>query len=78
MMPKKKSRTVPMHRSWINLMMLAAESHQVIWRRAMRLAAGGAKAKSEARRMIEEKVMAAGLESGRMTFGASGDSLVKS
>ncbi len=36
-------------------MMLAAESQQVIWLRTMRLAAGGAKAKSEARRMVQEK-----------------------
>jgi hypothetical protein len=68
----------PMYRSWINLMMLAAESQQVIWLRTMRLAAGGAKAKSEARRMVQEKVVVAGLESGRMALGASSDSVVKS
>jgi hypothetical protein len=33
-----------MYRSWINLMMLVAESQQVIWLRTMRFAAGGAKA----------------------------------
>lgn len=57
--------------------MLAAESQQVIWLRTMRLAAGGAKAKSEARRMVSEKVLAAGLESGRLISGASADSVVK-
>ena len=67
-----------MHRSWINLMMLAAESQQVIWLRTMRLAAGGAKAQSEARRMVQEKILAAGVESGRMVLGASGDSVVTS
>ncbi len=67
-----------MHRSWINLMMLAAESQQVIWLRTMRLAAGGAKARSEARRMVQEKIVAAGVESSRMALGASGDSVVKS
>ncbi len=66
-----------MYRSWINVMMLAAESQQVIWLRTMRLAAGGAGAKREARRMVQEKVMAAGLESGRMALGASHDSVVK-
>jgi hypothetical protein len=66
-----------MYRSWINLVMLAAESQQVIWLRTMRLAAGGAKAKSEARRMVHEKVLAAGREGGRMALGASADSVVK-
>ena len=59
-------------------MMLAAESQQVIWLRTMRLAAGGPKAKSEAHRMIGEKILAAGLESGRLTLGASSASVVKS
>ena len=72
-----KRQVGPMHRSWINLMMLAAESQQVIWLRTMRLAAGGAKAKSEARRMVQEKFVAAGLESGRMVLGATSDSVVK-
>ena len=67
----------PMHRSWINLMMLAAESQQVIWLRTMRLAVGGAKAEREARRMVHEKVFAAGLESGRMVLGATSNSVVK-
>ena len=58
-------------------MMLAAESQQVIWLRTMRLAAGGVKAKSEARRMVSEKVLAAGLESGRLILGASSESVVK-
>ena len=66
-----------MYRSWINLMMLAAESQQVIWLRMMRLTAGGAKAQSEARRMVHEKVFAASRESGRLVLGASGDSVVK-
>ena len=66
-----------MYRSWINLMMLAAESQQVIWLRTMRLAAGGAKAQSEARRMVHEKIFAAGRESGRLALGASRDSVVK-
>lgn len=58
-------------------MMLAAESQQVILLRTMRLAAGGARAKREARRMIQEKIAAAGLESGRMALGATSDSVVK-
>ena len=58
-------------------MMLAAESQQVIWLRTMRLVVGGAKAKREARRMVQEKFVAAGLESGRMILGATNDSVVK-
>jgi hypothetical protein len=34
-------------------------------------------AKREARRMVQEKVFAAGLESGRMVLGATGGSVVK-
>ena len=66
-----------MCRSWINLMMLAAESQQVIWLRTMKLAAGGKKAKSETRRMVGEKVLAAGIEGGRLILGASPDSVVR-
>jgi hypothetical protein len=65
------------YRSWINLMMLAADSQQVIWLRTMRLAAGGAKARSEANRTITEKIMTAGIEGGRLVMGASGDSIVR-
>ena len=43
----------------------------------MRLASGGAKAKSEAHRMVNEKMLAAGLESGRLFLGVSADSVVK-
>ena len=66
-----------MYRSWLNLMMLAAESQQVIWLRTMKLTAGGTKAKREARLMVSEKMQAAGLESGRLMLGASADSVVK-
>ena len=66
-----------MYRSWLNLMMLAAESQQVIWLRTMRLAAGGTKAHSEASRMTSEKLWAAGQESGRLFLGASSESVVR-
>ena len=74
---KDNSLVIQMYRSWINLMMLAAESQQVIWLRTMRLAAGGRKAKSETRRMVSEKVLVAGIEGGRMILGASPDSVVR-
>ena len=59
------------------MMMLAAESQQVIWLRTMKLAAGGAKAESEAYRMVSEKLLAGGFETGRLMFGAPSDSVVK-
>ena len=66
-----------MYRSWVNLMMLAAESQQVIWLRTLRLAAGGAYAEREAYRMVSEKFMTGGFEFGRLMLGASSDSVVK-
>lgn len=66
-----------MYRSWVNLMLLTAESQQVIWLRTLKLAAGGTKAESEAYRMVSEKFMTGGLEMGRLMLGASSDSVVK-
>ena len=57
--------------------MLAAEAQQVIWLRSMKLAAGGTSARREARRMMTEKAVAAGCESGRLIMGASAHSVVK-
>jgi hypothetical protein len=48
-----------MFKTWWSLGMLAAESQQVMWLRALRLAAGGSTASTEARRMVSEKVTAA-------------------
>ena len=45
--------------AWRGLGMLAAESQQVMWLRALRLAAGGSKASTEAWRMVAEKVAVA-------------------
>ena len=59
------------YRSWFSLMMLAAESQQVIMLRTLKLAAGGKKAKAEARRMISEKVVSAGVEGTRLVLGAT-------
>lgn len=66
-----------MYRSWINLMILAGESQQVIWLRTMKLAAGGVQAERETYRMVSEKLLAGGFETGRLMFGASSDSVVK-
>ncbi len=66
-----------MIKSWYTMMMLAAESQQVIWLRSMKLAAGGAAAGHEVRLMIAEKIQAATAESGKLMTGASHDSVVK-
>jgi hypothetical protein len=62
---------------WFKLMMLAAESQQVIFLRTLKLMAGGAAAKTEARRMVSEKVEMAALEGGRLALGASPGSVVR-
>ena len=66
-----------MYRSWVNLMLLAAESQEVIWLRTLKLAAGGSKAESEVYLMVSEKIMTGGFEMGRLMLGASSDSVVK-
>ena len=66
-----------MFKSWFNLAMLAAESQQVVWLRTMKLAAGGVKAKREAKLMVAEKVTAASTEGARLMMGATPDSVVK-
>ena len=66
-----------MLRPWMDLMMLTVESHQVIWLRSMKLAAGGTKAEKEARLMVSEKMLMASLEGGRMLMGATSANVVK-
>jgi hypothetical protein len=56
--------------------MLAAESQQVIMLRTLKLAAGGEKAKAEARRMVSEKVVSAGVEGTRLALGATPQSVI--
>jgi hypothetical protein len=58
-------------------MMLAAESQQVILLRTIKLAAGGAKAKTEANRMVCEKIKAARSEGSKLLMGATPDSVVR-
>lgn len=48
-----------MFANWFGLAMLAAEAQQVIWLRCLKLATGGAAARTEARRMTSEKVITA-------------------
>ena len=64
------------YRSWFNLMMLAAESQQVILLRTLKLAAGGKKAKAEARRMVTEKVVSFCDEASKLALGATPQSVI--
>jgi hypothetical protein len=61
---------------WFKLTMLAIESQQVIWLRMMKLAAGGPRARTEANRMVTEKILAGTRATGRMMMGASADNIV--
>jgi hypothetical protein len=65
-----------MYPSWFSLMMLAAESQQVIVLRTLKLARGGGKAKTEARRIVSEKMVSAGVEGVRLASGATPQSVV--
>ena len=63
---------------WYQVAMLTVEAQQVMWLRALKLAAGGGPADTEARRMASEKVTAATQAYGRLMCGASAESAVKS
>jgi hypothetical protein len=67
-----------MYRSWLSLMMLAAESQQVVMLRTLKLAAGGPGARIEANRMVLEKIAKANSEGARVLFGASPASVLTS
>jgi hypothetical protein len=58
------------------MMMLAAESQQVIALRMMKLASGGAAAGDEAQRMTSEKVSAMAEAGAKLMAGGSPDSVV--
>ena len=58
------------------MMMLAAESQQVIALRMMKLAAGGASANDEVQRMTSEKVSAMTEAGAKLMAGGSADSVV--
>lgn len=62
--------------SWYELATLASECQQVMFLRAMRLAAGGPRARQETRRMISEKVAAAAHAAQRLSLGAAPESVL--
>ena len=66
-----------MFKIWNDMFMLGVEAQQVIWLRAMKIAAGGKAGECEARRMVSEKMTAAGEAGLSVTAGKSVDSVVK-
>jgi hypothetical protein len=61
------------YKQWLNMVMLASETQQVIWLRTMKLALGGAKAKREAKLMVSEKIKSAQTETLKLMMGGSLD-----
>jgi hypothetical protein len=62
---------------WFNMSMLAAESQRAMWLRLLKLSAGGPRARSEAKRMVSEKVVAASQATTRLMKGGSANSIVR-
>ena len=63
-------------RMFTSLMMLAAEANCVVALRMMKLVRGGNGARSEAERMVREKIDAALEETTNLMAGASGEKIV--
>jgi hypothetical protein len=70
-----------MYSNWLKLAfdanLLALEAQQVIALRMMKLSLGGPTGSREARRMLSEKVLAAGQVGIKIASGGSGHSVVK-
>ena len=64
-----------MFSSWIDLSLSVMEAQQVIWLRTMRIAQGGNAAEREAKRMVSEKIEAAGHAGAMIAMGASAERL---
>ncbi len=61
----------------VDTQLLTIEAQQVIAMRVMRLSLGGTKSATEARRMVSEKIFAAGQAGFKLAKGGSGHSVVK-
>jgi hypothetical protein len=61
----------------VDAQLLTLEAQQVIAMRMMKLSLGGTKGAKEARRMVSEKVFAAGEAGFRLAKGGSGHSIVR-
>ena len=67
-----------MHRLWLDMMMLGVEAQQAFWLRTMKLARGGKPGEREARRMVAEKMTAAGEAGLKLARGGSPKAVVRS
>jgi len=62
---------------WFDMMGMAFEASQVIPMRLMKIAAGGAAGRREARRMVHEKIVAAGSAGATLATGGSPEKVVR-
>lgn len=62
---------------WNDMFMLGVEAQQVVWLRAMRIAAGGKAGEREAIRMVAEKATAAGEAALSLAAGQSMEGVVR-
>jgi hypothetical protein len=60
-----------MYRSWLSLMMLAAETRQLIMLQTLRAVSDAAKPTIGTGRLAKTKIVAANLEGSRLVFAAS-------
>ncbi|TPJ74718.1 hypothetical protein FJ471_01820 [Mesorhizobium sp. B2-7-1] len=66
-----------MFNPWIDLSLSVLEAQQVILLRTIRLAEGGKRAELEAKRMMSEKIEAAGRAGAMIAIGASADRIAR-
>ncbi len=66
-----------MFKLWFDTFLLGVEAQQVIWLRAMKLAAGGKAAEHEARRMVTEKAAAPAEAGLKIAAGAGAKSVIR-
>lgn len=62
---------------WFDMVGMAFEASQVIPMRLMKIAAGGAAGRREARRMVHEKIVAAGHAGATIASGGSPEKVVR-
>ncbi|MBZ9991140.1 hypothetical protein LB572_28995 [Mesorhizobium sp. BH1-1-5] len=70
-------RSDSMFNPWIDLSLSVLEAQQVILLRTIRLAEGGKRAELEAKRMMSEKIEAAGRAGAMIAIGASADRIAR-
>ena len=66
-----------MFNPWIDLSLSLLEAQQVVWLRTLRISEGGKRADREAKRMMTEKIEAAGRAGAMIVMGASADQIAR-